>query len=77
MATMPQVERRVTVGVDSHKDVQVAAAVDQIGRILATTQVATTLRGHAQLERWACELGRVERFGIEGPAATPLGWPDG
>jgi hypothetical protein len=48
---MPQVQRRVTVGDDSHKHVQVAAAVDQIGRILATTQVATTLRGHAQLAR--------------------------
>ena len=63
----------VTVGVDSHKDVHVAAAIDQIGRILATTQVATTLRGYAQLERWACELGRVERFGIEGTGSYAAG----
>ena len=28
---------RVTVGVDTHKDLHVAAAVDQLGRQLATT----------------------------------------
>jgi transposase len=73
MATMPQLERRVTVGIDSHKDVHVAAAVDQVGRILATTQAATTLRGYARLERWACGLGQVERFGIEGTGSYAAG----
>jgi hypothetical protein len=73
MYTMPQLERRVTVGIDSHKEVHVAAAVDQVGRILATTQAPTTLRGYAQLERWACELGRVERFGVEGTGSYAAG----
>jgi transposase len=82
MATMPQPQRRVTVGIDSHKDVHVAAAVDQVGRILATTQAPTTqapttLRGYAQLERWACELGAVERFGIEGTGSYAAGWAAG
>jgi len=73
MATMPQPQCLVTVGVDSHKDVHVAAAVDQLGRILGTTQAPTTLRGYHQLERWAQGLGQVERFGIEGTGSYAAG----
>src|SRR4029453_8207228 len=64
---------RITIGVDSHKDAHVAAAVDQLGRILATTAVPTTPRGFAQLERWAGRLGRIDRFGIEGPGSFAAG----
>jgi len=63
----------VTVGVDSHKDAHVAAAVDQLGRIVGTTQVPTTVRGFAQLERWACRLGPVARFGLEGTGSYAAG----
>jgi hypothetical protein len=73
MASMPQPQRLVTVGVDSHKDVHVAAAVDQLGRILGTTQAPTTRRGYGQLERWAQGLGKVERFGIEGTGSYAAG----
>src|SRR4029453_8834999 len=77
MASLPAVVRQVTVGVDSHKDVHVAAAVDQVGRVLGTTWVPTTTRGAAQLLRWAMRLGQVQRFGIEGTgsfAAGPARW---
>ncbi len=37
MASMPHPQRLVTVGVDSHNDTHVAAAIDQLGRLLATT----------------------------------------
>src|SRR4029453_6141187 len=57
---------RLTVGVDTHKDVHVACAKDQLGRRLATTLVATTTAGYAQLLGWAGALGQVEAFGIEG-----------
>jgi hypothetical protein len=77
MASMPDAERLVTVGIDSHKDIHVAAAVDQVGRIVGTTAAPTSVRGYAQLERWARGLGPVERFGVEGPAATPRAWPAG
>ena len=36
MASLPAVAPQITVGVDSHKDVHVAAAVDQVGRVLGT-----------------------------------------
>jgi transposase len=73
MASLPGVARQVTVGVDSHKDVHVAAAVDQVGRILGTTWVPTTTQGSAQLLRWATHLGQVQRFGIEGTGSFGAG----
>ena len=73
MASLPAVAPQVTVGVDSHKDVHVAAAVDHLGRVLGTTWVPTTTRGAAQLLRWATRLGRVQRFGIEGTGSFAAG----
>jgi transposase len=73
MASLPAVVRQVTVGVDSHKDVHVAAAVDQVGRVLGTTWVPTTTQGSAQLLRWATRLGTVQRFGIEGTGSFAAG----
>ena len=57
---------RLTIGVDTHKDVHVACAKDQLGRRLATTLVPTTSAGYAELLGWAGTLGQVEAFGIEG-----------
>ena len=73
MASMPHPQRLVTVGVDSHKDTHVAAAIDQLGRLLGTTQAPTTQRGYGQLQRWAQRLGQVERFGIEGTGSYAAG----
>jgi transposase len=73
MASLPGVTPQVTVGVDSHKDVHVAAAVDQVGRVLGTTWVPTTTQGSAQLLRWATRLGQVQRFGIEGTGSFGAG----
>jgi transposase len=73
MASLPGVAPQVTVGVDSHKDVHVAAAVDHLGRVLGTTWVPTTIRGAAQLLRWAARLGTVQRFGIEGTGSFAAG----
>ena len=73
MASLPAVAPQITVGVDSHKDVHVAAAVDQVGRVLGTTWVPTTTRGSAQLLGWATRLGAVQRFGIEGTGSFAAG----
>jgi transposase len=51
----------------------VAAAVDQLGRLLATTSVPTTTRGYRQLLAWSRKLGQVERFGVEGTGAFAAG----
>jgi transposase len=71
--TNPPATRLITIGVDSHKDAHVAAAVDQLGRILATTSIPTTPQGFVQLERWASGLGQVDRFGIEGTGSFAAG----
>jgi transposase len=57
---------RVTVGVDTHNDLHVAAAKDALGRHLATTIIPTTPAGYAELLAWARGLGEVEAFGVEG-----------
>jgi transposase len=64
---------RVTVGVDTHKDLHVAAARDQLGRRLATTQVPATSAGYAKLLAWAQALGEVEAWGVEGTGSYGAG----
>ena len=66
-------ERRVTVGVDTHADVHVAAALDQLGRLLGTHAYPTTAAGYAALLRWAGRFGVVERIGIEGTGSYGAG----
>jgi transposase len=39
----------VTIGVDTHTDVHVAAVLDQAGRLLATELFPATARGYARL----------------------------
>jgi hypothetical protein len=55
------------------QDRHVAAAVDQSGRVLASTQAPTTVNGCKQLLAWAQAHGRVDRFGIEGTGAYGAG----
>ncbi|MEN3358471.1 MAG: transposase [Mycobacteriales bacterium] len=57
---------RVAVGVDTHKDVHVAAARDGVGRPLGQLQVPVTAAGYRQLLRWARSLGEPIGFGVEG-----------
>lgn len=64
---------RVTVGVDTHGDVHVACAIDQLGRHLATTRIATTPRGYRALLAWARGLGQVAAFGVEGTGCYGAG----
>jgi transposase len=57
---------QLTVGVDTHLDVHVAHAADQLGRQLDTLQVPTTPAGYAQLLAWATRLGQPVAWGVEG-----------
>ena len=63
----------VVIGVDTHADTHTAAAVDEVGRIIDTIEVPTTLPGYTQLLGWARQLGRVERAGVEGTGAYGAG----
>jgi transposase len=64
---------RVTVGVDTHKDLHVAAARDQLGRRLGTTMAPATGAGYAELLAWAHSLGEVAAWGVEGTGSYGAG----
>jgi transposase len=59
-------EPMVTVGVDTHTDVHMAAVLDQAGRLLGTQGFSATTRGYAQLATWAESFGTVDKVGMEG-----------
>lgn len=63
----------VTVGVDTHSDVHVAALLDQAGRLLDTRSFPTTTRGYAQLATWAESFGSVDKVGMEGTGSYGSG----
>jgi transposase len=74
--TLPVVadaEVAVTLGVDTHAEVHVAVALDQLGRRLGACTVATTPAGARQLLDWASQFGPVQRVGCEGTSSWGLG----
>ncbi len=75
MTSMPYPEngRRITVGVDTHADVHVAVALDQVGIRLGERHIPTTEAGYDEIERWALELGPVDAFGVEGTGSYGAG----
>ena len=63
----------VTVGVDTHLDMHVAVALDELGRRLDVLSVPTTEDGYARLLRWTEGLGQLERVEIEGAGSFGAG----
>ena len=57
---------RLTGGVDTHKDIHVAAVLDGMGRLLATESFPTTRSGYRCLLRWMRSHGELAAVGIEG-----------
>jgi transposase len=60
---------QVTVGVDTHRDLHVAVALDQQGRWLGTRSFPTTPAGFAALTTWATRYGALGTLGIEGTSS--------
>jgi transposase len=65
-STMTRPGTAITVGVDTHKDLHVAAVLDERGALLATEAFPATAAGYEQLHRWASDLGRITAVGVEG-----------
>jgi transposase len=63
----------VTVGVDTHLDLHVAAVIDQAGRLLDTRGFPASTRGYVALVTWAERFGPVQRVGIEGTGTYGAG----
>src|SRR5207302_10478142 len=68
-----QQPERVTLGVDTHAEQHVAAALDERGRLLGTCTFPTTLSGFAELVRWASQYGELGLVGIEGTGSYGAG----
>ena len=68
MTTIAQagVERSVLGGVDTHKEVHVAAVIDDLGRILATAEFPATSNGYRRLFAWLRSFGELVAIGVEG-----------
>jgi transposase len=73
MSTMPDVDVLVTLGVDTHADAHVAAALDHLGRELGTLSVPTTTGGFNELIEWASQFGVIDRIGVEGTGCWGAG----
>ncbi len=65
--------RKVIVGVDTHKHVHVAVAIDTWGIRLGDRSCAADSDGYQQLITWAERHGRVAAFGIEGTGSCGAG----
>src|SRR5665213_3285187 len=65
--------RRVVGGVDTHKDLHVAAVVDERDRVLGTRCFATTRQGYRQMLAWMRSFGEVQRVGIESTGSYGAG----
>jgi transposase len=64
---------RVTGGVDTHLDVHVAAALDEIGGLLGTASFRADAAGYRQLLGWLRGFGDVVKVGVEGTGSYGAG----
>ena len=55
----------VVGGVDTHKDLHVAAVVDNYDRVLGTESFPTTRHGYRLMLTWMRSFGDLQRIGIE------------
>ena len=60
-------------GVDTHKDLHVAAAIDGLGRVLGSRTFPTTPAGYRALTRWLATHGTIEAVGVEGTGSWGAG----
>src|SRR5271163_4068129 len=60
-------------GVDTHKDLHVAAIVDEQDRVIGTRCFATTRQGYRQMLAWMRSFGELQRIGIESTGSYGAG----
>jgi Transposase len=64
---------QVIGGVDTHKDVHVAAVIDHHGQLVGTRSFDTTARGYRALSAWLSDHGEVVAAGVEGTSSWGAG----
>jgi transposase len=73
MTTMTETARRVTGGVDTHRDLHVVCALDERGAELGVESFPTTPTGYRRALRWLRRFGDVEKVGVEGTGSYGAG----
>ena len=73
MTIIVEDRRAVTGGVDTHLDVHVAAALDDIGGLLGVESFETSRAGNDKLLGWLQSFGPVARVGVEGTGSYGAG----
>jgi transposase len=65
--------RRIVGGVDTHKDLHVAAVVDGCDRVLGSRGFPTTRQGYKQMLTWMRSFGSLQRVGVEATGTSGAG----
>jgi transposase len=73
MPRIAEQARPVTGGVDTHADVHVAAAVDQVGRVLGTQAFPADAAGYRAALAWLSAHGELAKVGVEGTGSYGAG----
>jgi len=71
--TIVEAARAVTGGIDTHGEVLVAAALDEIGGLLGTNSFRADPDGYSALLSWLESFGEVSKVGIEGTGSYGAG----
>ncbi len=71
--TIVEAARGITGGVDTHRDVHVAAALDPLGGLLGSESFSTDSAGYKALLGWLESFGDVTKVGVEGTGSYGSG----
>jgi len=73
VTSMTRTSAVVIGGVDTHKDVHVAAVIDERGKIIDTASFATSAKGCHELLSWMRSHGELVKVGVEGTGCYGAG----
>ena len=71
--TIVEAARAVTGGIDTHGEIHVAAALDEVGGLLGTESFEANPDGYSALLSWLAGFGAVGKVGVEGTGAYGAG----
>ena len=70
---MGEADQIIYGGVDTHRDVHVAAVVDGVGRVLGSESFAVEESGYRRMVTWFESRGQLVRVGVEGTGSYGAG----
>ena len=71
--TIVEAARAVTGGIDTHGEVHVAAALDDVGGLLGTQSFGADPDGYSALLSWLQSFGCIGKVGVEGTGSYGAG----